>query len=236
MISASPAVYREALTSTLAELNEDDEFEFFVSRIPSFLNSHVVSDVSTVLDLMNPSGGGDSTLPLRLHHFFKTSLPKASSLGPDDRKRRMHVSLAAIWSYAKVYSMPNPRERDIPEHFRTLFADPSDVDSLLTDEDMPPRVMVLCINSLLAIKIVEDVRYRTGNSLISDELAFLEKVLGPFWRPDVHVDSCGPIELANLMAMLAGLDKAIHQEASFLENLGQEVSESLATSVGDSLF
>ncbi|KAI0000125.1 hypothetical protein BJV74DRAFT_882795 [Russula compacta] len=35
------------------------------------------------------------------------------------------------------------------------------------------------------------------------------------------------MELANLMAMLAGLEKAIHQEASFVENLGQEVSETL---------
>ncbi|KAI0000124.1 hypothetical protein BJV74DRAFT_882794 [Russula compacta] len=163
-IYASPALYRGALISTLAELSEDDEFESFVACIPSFFDSHVVSDISTMLDLTNPSGGGDSTFSLRLHHLFKTSLPKAPSLGPDDRKRHLHVCLAAIWSYAKAYSMSNPRERPIPEHFRTLFADLSGIDSLLTDEDMVSRVMVLCISSLLAIKIMEDVRYRNGKS------------------------------------------------------------------------
>lgn len=48
----------------------------------------------------------------------------------------------------------------MPEHFLTIFADPSDMDHLLTDEDVFSRAMVLCIGSLLATKVVEDVRYR----------------------------------------------------------------------------
>jgi hypothetical protein len=236
--STPPVVYREALTSTLAELSEDDEFESFVARIPSLLGSQVTSDISTMLDMMTSSGGGDSAFALRLHGLFKTSLPRASSLGPDNRNRRLHICLSAILSYAKAYGEFNSLERPMPEQFRALFADPADMDYLLTDEDASLRVMVLCISSLLATKVVEAVRHRAANLRVSEgELAFLERTLGPFWSPDVRLGDRGPVELANLMAMLDGLEKATHQEMPLDESLGQEVSETLeilASSVLDS--
>jgi len=237
--STPPVVYREALTSTLAELSEDDEFESFVARIPSLLGSQVTSDVSTMLDIMTPSDGDDSAFALRLHGLFKTSLPRVSFLGPDNRNRRLHICLSAILSYAKAYSEFSPLERLMPEKFQTLFADPTDMDYLLTDEDASSRVMVLCISSLLATKVVEGVRHRTVDLRVSEgELALLERTLGPFWSPDVRLGDRGPVELANLMAMLDGLEKATRQETSLDESLGREVSETLeilASSVLDSL-
>ncbi|KAI0252557.1 hypothetical protein BJV78DRAFT_344161 [Lactifluus subvellereus] len=238
-ISASPAVNKQALTSTLAELSEDDEFESFVARVPSFIGSHVLSNISTMLDLMAPSGRGDSAFALRLHSFFKTSLPGESALGPDVRKRRLHVCLSAVYSYIKAYNESDPQERPIPEHFLTLFADPSDMDHLLVDDDGRTRVMALCIRSLLAAKVVEDVRHRIDNPPVSEaELDLLKRALGPFWRPDLHLDNHGPIELANLMAMVDGLEKVAHQESSPVGNLGPEGSETLdilAESVLDNL-
>jgi hypothetical protein len=116
----------------------------------------------------------------------------------------------------------------MPEQFRALFADPADMDYLLTDEDASLRVMVLCISSLLATKVVEGVRHRAADLRVSEgELAFLERTLGPFWSPDVRLGDRGPVELANLMAMLDGLEKATHQEMPLDESLGQEVSETL---------
>ena len=241
-MGASMGLQREALTSTLGELTSDHEFESFVARIPSFFASHAISDISTMLDLMTPSGEGDSTFPLRLHRLYKTSLSRKSPLGPDDRTRRLHVCLAAIWCYAKAYSKSSPRERPMPEDFRARFADPSDIDYLLTDEDVFSRVMILCIRSLLAAKVVDDVRYRmvSDNPRVSEgRLAFLEKALGPFLSPDVPLDNRGPVEVANLMAMLVGLEeKVIHEEASLDENLSRDTSETLeilATSVLESL-
>jgi len=226
---ASMGLHKEALTSTLGELTSDDEFESFVARIPSFFASHAISDLSTMLDLMNPSGGGDSNFPLRLHRLYKTSLSKKSPLGLDDRIRRLHVCLAAILCYAKAYSKSSPSERPMPEDFRTLFADPSDMDHLLTDEDVFSRVMILCIRSLIATRVVEDVRHRMDNPRVSEgRLAFLEHALGPYLSPDVPLDNRGPVEVANLVAMLVGLEeKVTHEETSLDENLGRDTSETL---------
>ncbi|KAI9458565.1 hypothetical protein BJY52DRAFT_411412 [Lactarius psammicola] len=231
----------EVLTSTLAELHEDNEFEAFVTRIPTLLDSHDVSGTSIVgmLDLMAPPTGSDSILAPRLHKFFKACLPGRSTLDPGVRKHRLHVCLAAIWSYARAYCNSDPRNRPIPEHFQKLFADPNDMDLLSADGDTNTRVMVLCISSLLATKIVEDIRHRLGNPPIpEEELAFLQKALSSFWRPSLLPVSPGPTELANLLAMLDGLAKLIRQEMSPLEALGHEASETLdilARAVQDSL-
>jgi len=41
------------------------------------------------------------------------------------------------------YHRSSPRDRPLPEHFLTIFADPSDMDYPLTDEDVFSRAMVL---------------------------------------------------------------------------------------------
>jgi len=116
-IRGSPAVSREALNSRLVELSEDDEFESFVARVPISFGSHIVSDISTMLDLMTYPGGGDVAFT-----------------------------------------------RPLPEHFRTLLADPSDIDYLLTDKDLPSRVITLCIGSPPATKVVENGSLPDGQS------------------------------------------------------------------------
>jgi len=237
---ASMGLHKEALTSTLEELSSDDEFESFVARIPSFFASHATSDTSTILDLMTPSGGGNSNFPRRLHRLYKTSLLRKSLWGLDDRIRRLHACLAAILCYAKAYSKSSPSERPMPEDFRTLFADPSDMDYPLTDEDVFSRVMILCIRSLIATRVVEDVRYWMDNPRVSEgRLAFLEHALGPFLSPDVPLDNRGPVEVANLIAMLVGLEeKVTHEETSLDESLCRDTSETLeilATRVLESL-
>jgi hypothetical protein len=225
-ISAAPSMGKEALTWTLAELHEDDEFEAFVAHIPSLLDSYDASD--NILDLMAPSSGGESTLAPRLHKFFKAYLPGKSALDPDVCERRLRVCLAAIWSFARAYCNSDPRKRPIPEHFQRLFADPNDMDLLSAGGDTNTRVMVLCISSLLATKIVEDIHHRSGNPPVSQgELAFLQKALSSFWRPGLPSLSHGPTELANLLAMLDGLAKLAHQGTSPLETLGREASETL---------
>ena len=240
-ISATPPKGKEALTSTLAELHEDNEFEAFVNRIPNLLDSYDVADtmsrrhhmskdtsIDNMLDLMAPSSGSESTLALRLHKFFKAYLPGKSTPNLDVCKRRLRICLTAIWSYARAYSNSDPRQRPIPEHFQRLFADPNDMDRLSADGDTDTRVMALSINSLLATKIVEDIRHRPGNPQASEgELAFLQKALGSFWRPGLPSVSPGPTELANLLAMLEGLAKLARQETSPLKTLGREASETL---------
>ncbi|KAH9026178.1 hypothetical protein EDB85DRAFT_2291956 [Lactarius pseudohatsudake] len=240
-ISAAPSMDKEALSSTLAELYEDNEFEAFVARIPTLFDSDA-SDTSTdnMLDLMVPSSGSESALAPRLHKFFKACLPGKSTLDPDVRKRRLRICLAAIWSYARAY-YADPHKRPIPEQFQRLFADPNDMDLLSADEETDTRVMVLSISSLLTTKIVEDIRHRSGNPTASEgELAFLQKALSSFWRPGLPpvTGSPGPTELANLLTMLDGLSKHSHQEMSPPETIGREASETLdilARAVQDSL-
>ncbi|KAI9448775.1 hypothetical protein BJY52DRAFT_1310612 [Lactarius psammicola] len=219
----------EVLRSTLAELHGDNEFEAFVTHIPALLDSQDVSDTSidNMLDLM-ASSGSESALAPRLHKFFKACLPGNSTLDPGVCKRRLRICLAAIWSYARAYCNTDPRKRPIPEHFQRLFADPQDIDLLSADGDTNIRVIVLCISALLATKIVEDIRHRSWDpSLPEGELAFLQKALASFWRPSLPSVSPGPMELANLLAMLDGLAKLAHQETFPLQTLGREASETL---------
>jgi len=236
-----PCMDKEVLASTLDEVHEDDEFEKFVARIPTLFGSYDVFNTSmdNMLDLMAPSSGTKSTLAPRLHKFFKASLPGKSTLDPDVRKRCLDVSLAAIWSYARAYCNSDPYTRPIPEHFLRQFADPNDMDLLSADDDTNTRVTVLCISSLLATKIVEDIRHRSGDPPVSDaELAFLRRALGSFWQPRLSPYGLGPTELATLLSTLDGLAKLAHQERSPLKTLGHEALETLdvlATVVKDNL-
>ncbi|KAI9466232.1 hypothetical protein BJY52DRAFT_335619 [Lactarius psammicola] len=185
VIGAVPTM-KEALTSTLAELHGNNEFEDFVACIPALFDSYGVSDTSldNILDLMAPSSRSESTIVPRLHKLFKTCLAGEFTLDPDVCKRRLRVCLAAIWSYARAYCNSDPRKRPIPEYFWRLFADPNDIDLLSVDGDTDTRVMVLCISSLFATKIVEDIRHRSRNPLVSEgESSFLQKTLSSFWQP-----------------------------------------------------
>ncbi|KAH8989129.1 hypothetical protein EDB92DRAFT_2115438 [Lactarius akahatsu] len=240
-ISPAPPMGKEALTSTLAELREDDEFEAFVARISNLYGPYHVSDTSidNILDLMAPSSEGGSTLAPRLHNFFKACLPGMSTWDPDVRKRRLRVCLTVIWSHARAYCNSDPRKRPIPGQFQRLFADSDDMDIISAEGDANTQVMVLCITSLLVTKFVGDIRHRSGNPPVSEEeLAFVQKALGSFWRPNLPLVSPGPAELANFLAMLDGLSKLAHQEMPSLETLGREASETLeilARAVQDSL-
>jgi hypothetical protein len=238
-ISAAPSMGREALTSTLAELHEDNEFEAFVTRIPTLLDSYDVADtmsrrhhmskdtsIDNMLELMASSSGSESTLAARLHKFFKAYLPGPTTPDLVVRNRRLRICLSAIWSYARAY-YSDPHKKPIPDHFPKLFADPDDMDRLSADGDTNSRVMALSISSLLATKVVEDIRHRSGNPQPSEgELAFLQKTLSSFWRPGLPPLSHGPTELANLLAMLDGLAKLAHQDTP-LKTLGHEASETL---------
>ncbi|KAI9433502.1 hypothetical protein H4582DRAFT_1882714 [Lactarius indigo] len=233
-IRGAPTIGKEALTLTVAELRDDDEFEAFIARIPTLFSSYHVSDTSVgnILDLMAPPSEGGSTLASSLHDFFEACLPGKSTLdpdvNPDVRKRRLPVCLAAIWSYAMAYCKSDSRKRPIPEQFPRLFADSDDMDLLTEKGDTNTRVMVLCITSLLVTKIVRDIRHRSGNSPEPEgESAFLQNTLGSFQRPDLPPVSPGPTKLAALLVMLDGLDKLVHQETSPLKTLGREASETL---------
>ncbi|KAH9052585.1 hypothetical protein EDB87DRAFT_426010 [Lactarius vividus] len=150
-IGAAPPMGKEALTPTLAELHDDDEFEAFVARISNLYGPYHVSDTSIVniLDLMAPSSEGGSILAPRLHNFFKACLPEMSTWDPDVRKRRLRVCLAAIWSYARAYCNSDP---PIPGQFQRLFTDPDDIDIISAEGDTDTRVMVFCITSFLVKK------------------------------------------------------------------------------------
>ncbi|KAI9438692.1 hypothetical protein H4582DRAFT_191290, partial [Lactarius indigo] len=228
-IDATSPMNEDALTSTLAGLDDDDELEAFIARIPNLFDSYTVSGTSTyvILDLM-ASGGGETAFASRLHEFYRACLSRKPTLDLAVRKRRLHICLTAIWSYAKAYCNADPYTKPIPEHFQRLFADPSDMDLLSADEDAHGRVMMLCINSLLATKIVEDVRHRSVIPPVSEgELTFLRKTLGSSWQPGLSLHSLGPSELATLFAMLDGLAMLSPRETPSIATLGHEASETL---------
>ncbi|KAN0127125.1 hypothetical protein V8E53_015063 [Lactarius tabidus] len=108
-ISAAPSMGREALTSTLAELHEDNEFEAFVTRIPTLLDSYDVADTMS-----------------RRHHMMEASphwpLVCTSSSKRIFQGRLLRISSSAI--VVSVFASPRSgpmRGRIILTRTRNLF-------------------------------------------------------------------------------------------------------------------
>ncbi|KAI0252558.1 hypothetical protein BJV78DRAFT_344173 [Lactifluus subvellereus] len=228
-ISAAAQVNKDALTWTIEELDDDRKIEDFVACIPGFFNSNDSVDACNMLDLMDPSSNGRlSVLALRIRDLLKTCHPEMSRLDPMVRKGRLHACLVAIWYYAREYCKANSKWRRMPKYFQMVFADSSDIDALMTDEDKRTKTTVLCIRSLVSTTVINGIHHRLeGPQVLEGESAFLEKTIGSLWQPDLHLADHGPAEVANLVALLEGIGALTLQDVHPGEILGPEVSETL---------
>lgn len=175
MLSATGAPWKvdaRALHWTLTVLDEENEIEDFVARIPGFFDSPAVPDAtSAILDLMDtPSDRSDPILGSRIHDLLKTCKPGASPLLEDARRNRLRVCLKSLWYCGRGYNQtgyPAP----LPSYVREVFAVPEMILQIRAEEDVSIRVVGRCFESLLANKLVQDVsnypqRYsRTGTGL-----------------------------------------------------------------------
>jgi len=154
MLSATGAPWKvdsSALHWTLTVLDEENEIEEFVARIPGFFKSPTVPDAtSAILHLMNvPSDCSDPILGSRIHDLLKTCKPGASPLLEDARRNQLHVYLKSLWYCGRGYNQPG-YPAPLPSYVCEVFTIPEMILQVRAEEDVSIRVIWHCFGSLLA--------------------------------------------------------------------------------------
>jgi len=258
MLSATGAPWKvdsRALHWTLTVLDEENEIEDFVARIPGFFDSPTVPDAtSAILSLMDvPSDRSDPILGSRIHDLLKTCKPGASPLLEDARRNRLRVCLKSLWYCGRGYNQPG-YPAPLPSYVREVFAVPEMIPQIRAEEDVSIRVMWRCFGSLLAKKLVQDVtdypqRYsRTGTGLFVTQAelmslsTLLEKTSGDVIK---WLGQRGCIGLANIVSLASSeaellvadkvpsealdiLQKALEILVKELPHLSADLSDDLA--------
>jgi len=214
MLSATGAPWKvdsSALHWTLTVLDEENEIEEFVARIPGFFDSPTVPDAtSAILHLMNvPSDRSDPILGSRIHDLLKTCKPGASPLLEDARRNRLRVCLKSLWYCGRGYNQPG-YPAPLPSYVREVFAIPEMILQVRAEEDVSVRVMWRCFGSLLAKKLVQDVtdhpqrhsRTGTGFFVTQAELMSLSTLLEKTSGDVIEwLGQRGCIGLANIVSL-----------------------------------
>ncbi|KAI0266170.1 hypothetical protein BC834DRAFT_144969 [Gloeopeniophorella convolvens] len=208
---APPRIDRNALEWTLKELHEDRELEAFVARLPGFFDSRAVRDADeTVLALLAPrKDGADPVLGVHLHNLLRTCL--ADDLGVDakTRRRRLLVSLRAVWYCARAYAHTGTA-REMPDYVRARFAEPNLVNALWGHRDQHVRIVARCIGALFALRLIWDIRARTGSGMSAVDPAEAASLLKLTQQSSGDFDGMmlqrlGPAELINIVSFAKGI-------------------------------
>jgi hypothetical protein len=200
-----------ALHWTLTLLDEDNEIEDFVARMPGFFESPTATDAtSAILSLMDaPSNRADPILGSRIHDLLKTCEPGISLLPDDARRNRLRVCLKSLWYCGRGYNQPN-YSGPLPPYVRRVFAVPEMILQIWAEEDVSIRLIGRCFQSLLAKKLAQDViehprRYsRTGRGIFvtQAELMCLSTILDATSKEVIDwIGQRGAISLANLVSL-----------------------------------
>ena len=200
-----------ALHWTLTLLDEDNEIEDFVARMPGFFESPTAPDAtSAILSLMDtPSGLSDPILGSRIHDLLKTCKPGISLLPDDARRNRLRVCLKSLWYCGRGYNRPS-YSGPLPSYVRRVFAVPEMILQIWAEEDVSVRLIGRCFQSLLAKKLAQDViehprRYsRTGAGIFvtQAELICLSTLLDATSTDVIDwIGQRGAISLANLVSL-----------------------------------
>ena len=201
----------KALHWTLTLLDEDNDIEDFVARMPGFFESPTAPDAtSTVLALMDaPSDRSDPILGSRIHDLLKTCKPGISLLPDDARRNRLRVCLKSLWYCGRGYNQPS-FSRPLPSYVRKVFAVPEMILQIWGEEDVSVRLIGRCFESLLAKKLAQDVidyprrysRSGTGIFVTQAELTCLSTLLDATSKDVTDwLGQKGAISLANIVSL-----------------------------------
>ena len=214
MLSATGAPWKvdaKALHWTLTVLDDDNEIEEFVARMPGFFESPTVPDAtSAILALMDaPSDRSDPILGSRMHDLLKTCEPEVSPLLDDARRNRLRVCLKSLWYCGRGYNQPT-YSAPLPSYVRRVFAVPEMILQIRSEEDISVRIIGRCFESLLAKKLVQDVfdhpkrHSRTGRGIFVTQAELLcLSTLFDATSKDVMdwLGQRGVISLANIVSL-----------------------------------
>jgi hypothetical protein len=214
MLCATGAPWKvdaRALHWTLTLLDEDNEIEDFVARMPGFFESPAVPDAtSAILALMDsPSDRSDPILGSRIYDLLNTCRFGISPLLDDARRNRLRACLKSLWYCGRGYNQPS-YSAPLSSYVRRVFAVPEMIFQIRAEEDVSVRLIGRCFESLLAKKLVQDVidhprRYsRTGTGIFvtQAELTCLSALLDATSKDVVDwLGQRGTINLANIVSL-----------------------------------
>jgi hypothetical protein len=201
-----------ALHWTLTVLDEDNEIEDFVARIPGFFESPTVPDAtSAILALMDtPTDRSDPILGSRIHDLLESCKPGISPLLDDARRNRLHVCLKSLWYCGRGYNQPS-YSAPLPPYVRRVFAVPEMILQIRAEDDVSVRLIGRCFESLLAKKLAQDVvdyprrysRVGAGIFVTQAELLCLSTLLDATSKDVIDwLEQRGTITLANIVSLI----------------------------------
>ncbi|KAH8996065.1 hypothetical protein EDB83DRAFT_2559183 [Lactarius deliciosus] len=200
--SAPSTMDENALSWTLTVLDDDKEFEDFVTRVPGFFDSASVPNApSVMLSLM--SAQSDQFDPVLGSRILKTCVLGTSPLREELRRNRLGICMRTLWYYAREYNRSG-NTNPLPSYVRTVFADPEMTRQIQSETD-PAACLIGCsFSSLIAKKLAQDIGSRADQGLrvTEAELSCLAAILG---RTNAEVATFlsqpGVVDLANIISL-----------------------------------
>ena len=167
--------------------------------------------------------------------LLKKGVPDTSSSMAEVRTSCVRMCIKILWYCAKEHHQLGA-SRPLPSYFPNTLAGPEMIHLFQTSgkQDAETGVMERCFGTLVATKLVADLRSRTdseSNVQIScDELACLSAILGTENRTlKIWLGRPGVVELASLFSLtLTGVDPLFNKVSDVLDDMVQQTSNILA--------
>ncbi|KAI0298891.1 hypothetical protein BC826DRAFT_967233 [Russula brevipes] len=198
-----------AFSQTLSTLDQDQDIENLVARIPGILDTRAVPGASsTVLSSMDIPSDRSTPNPIlgsRIHDLLNTCIPDASPLTEESRRERLRICLKTLWCCGRAYNRLG-NSVTLPHYVHAVFASPEMTRRIQNERDLAARTIGRCFVSLVVKKLASDINARSaaGLGFSGSELARLSTILGTGNETMGWLDRPGTIALANIISLLPG--------------------------------
>ena len=229
--TAVPLVDSNPLCQTLSGLDQDQDIDDFVARIPGVFDSRAVPcTTSAILSSMDVPSGRSTSDPILgscFHDLLDTCPPDTSPLTEESRKNRLRTCLKSLWYCGRAYHRLG-NSAPLSHRVQTVFASPETTRRIQKEQDPIARIIGRCFTSLVAKKLSCDANARTGaQHHFSDvEMASLSAILGSSNETTDRLGQLGLIGLANIISLLSGeIDTLL--DSSLPEDVEQIIQETV---------
>jgi hypothetical protein len=162
--------------------------------------------------------------------LLKKGIPNTSSSMEGVRRSCVRMCLKILWYCAKEHHQLGA-SRPLPSYFPSTLASPEMIHLFQDEQDAEAGVMERCFGTLVAVKLVADLRTRTDSDssiqISGDELACLSAILGTESRNLKNwLGQPGAVELASLFSLtLSEVDALFANKAlDVLDDMVQQTS------------
>src|SRR5712672_207490 len=199
------------LDQAISVLDQNQDFEDFVARIPGLFESRAVpgasSSILSSMDVSPTQSPPDPILASRIHDLLNTCVPDTSLLAEEPRRNRLRTCLKTLWYCGRAYNRLG-NSATLPDYVRVAFAGPEMTQLIQNEQDLAAGVTGRCFASLVAKKLSTDVNALSCSGRhLSDaaEVACLSAIFGISNNETIDwIRWPGAISLANINSLLSG--------------------------------